>query len=188
MSRSRTSNNAYLRVRFMPGRRDEAPQLAYWSERRPYEQEQVEVPRSSLLYTKPPEASEVPKLPLQALAYGFQVILAEFRILWVVLGVGQRHEDHPPSEGLKGSPVYACQAPEEVPAACPGEAPYPVPNTSTTTHRRTPVVPGCGVLEGECRHRPPQQRRRRGQRLDVKSPEKAYLARFLFLRPDMRGR
>jgi hypothetical protein len=67
----------------------------------------------------PPEASEVFKLPLQALAEGFEVSLAEFGILWVFVGIGQRHEDHPPLECPEGSPVDACKTSEEVPAACP---------------------------------------------------------------------
>jgi hypothetical protein len=76
------------------------------------------------------------------------VILAEFGILWVMLGVGQRHEDDPPFEGPEGTSVEARETPEEIPAACPGEAPYPISNTSTTTRRRTELVTGLGVLEG----------------------------------------
>src|SRR5215207_4905490 len=51
----------------VPGSGYEAAQLTYWSESRPHEQEQMKVPRSSPLDTKPPEASELTKPPLQAL-------------------------------------------------------------------------------------------------------------------------
>jgi hypothetical protein len=57
------------------------------------------MPRPSLLNTKPPESSEGPELPLKALSERFEVSLAEFGVLWVLLGVGQCHEDNPSFEG-----------------------------------------------------------------------------------------
>src|SRR5918997_2467292 len=113
----------------MPGRRYEAAQLPYRSERRPHEQEQVEMPGTSLLNTKPPEASELTKLPLQAPTQGFQVVLADLRVLWIFVGVGQGYRDEPSLEGLECGSIDACKTSEEVCAACPGEAPYPVSGT-----------------------------------------------------------
>src|SRR5215204_3330197 len=141
----------------VPGRRYKAAQFAYRSERRCYEQEQMKVPRTSLLYTHPPESGEGPVHPLKALVQSFEVTFTAGWILWVFPRVGQRHEDHPPLEGPEGSSVDTRQPPQQIPAACPGEAPYTVSNTSTAPHRRTPVVPGCGVLEGECGYRPPNR-------------------------------
>src|SRR5215212_4082778 len=109
---------------------------------------------SSLLYTKPPEGGERLVLPLHALAQGYQVALADIGIIWVFVRVGQCHEDHPPFECPEGASVDASQTPEEVPTACPGEAPYPISAASATTHRRTTVISGCAVLEGECGYRP----------------------------------
>ena len=83
------------------------------------------------------------------------MILAEFGILWLVLGVSQRHEDHPPLEGPEGSPVDACETSEEIPPACPGEAPYLISDASTTTPTGTEPVTSLGILEGECGYRPP---------------------------------
>src|SRR5918994_3542144 len=42
----------------VPGRSDKAAQLTYCSERRSHKQEQVEVPRSSPLYSQPPEGGK----------------------------------------------------------------------------------------------------------------------------------
>jgi hypothetical protein len=85
------------------------------------------------------------------------VVLADLRVLWIFVGVCQCHEDDPPSEGPEGVSVDASQTPEEVPATCSGETPYPGSYASTTAHRRTPVITGCGVLEGESRYRPPTE-------------------------------
>ena len=79
------------------------------------------------------------------------MVLAVLGVLWLFAGVGQRHEDHPPFEGPEGSSVDTRQTPQEIPAACPGEAPYPVSNTSTTTSMRTSLVTGLGVRKRECR-------------------------------------
>src|SRR5215217_2938414 len=117
----------------------------------------MKVPCPSLLNTKPPESSEGPKLPLKALTERLEVSLAKFGILWILLGVGQRHEDNPSSEGPEGASVDACKTSEEVPAAFPRETPNSGSNASTTMCRRTPVVTGCGVLEGESRHRSPNR-------------------------------
>ena len=112
------------------------------------------MPRSPLLYTQPPESGEGLEFSLQTLAEGFQVILAELGIIWVLLGVGQRHEDDPSFEGPEGDSVNARQTSEKVPAACPRETPYPVADASTPTSRRTELVIDSGVLEGESRYGP----------------------------------
>ncbi len=114
----------------------------------------MEVPRSSVLYTQPPEASEVTKLPLQALTEGFQVVLTDLGICWVFVGVGQSYGDEPSLEGLECGSIDARQTPEEVPAAFPGETPYPVSDASTTTPTGTEPVTGLGIPEGKCRYRP----------------------------------
>ena len=105
------------------------------------------MPGSSLLYTKPPESSEGPELPLKALSERFEVTFTEDGILWVFVRLGQCHEDHPPFEGSEGSPVDASETEQEVPAACPGEAPYPVSVPSSETPMRTEPVLGIGILE-----------------------------------------
>lgn len=108
-------------------------------------------------------------------------------IIWVFVGVGQRHEDHPPPGGPEDASVDACQAPQEVPAARPGEAPYLLSDASTTTRGRTPVVnswsPRRRALIGTL-----PRRRRRGLHPDVTSRGNARLSGLLCLRPDMRGR
>src|SRR5215204_420921 len=119
------------------------------------------MPCPSLLYTHPPEASELTKLPLQAPTQGFQVVLANLGVLWVCTGIGQRHEDHPPLERPEGSPVDASQTEQEVPTACPGETPYPISYASTVTQRstrRTKLVTSLRVFEGKCRYRPSYSR------------------------------
>jgi hypothetical protein len=63
--------------------------------------------------------------PSKALTEGFQVILADLRILWAFVGVGQGYRDEPSLEGPEGGSVDACETSEEVPAARPGETPYP---------------------------------------------------------------
>ena len=65
------------------------------------------------------------------------MVLADLRVIWIFVRIGQRHEDHPPPEG---APVDARQTSEEVPAACPGEAPYPVSDASTVTLRKTELI------------------------------------------------
>ena len=112
------------------------------------------MPCPSLLYTHPPESGEGLELPLKALSERFEVSFAEFGVLWVYVRVGQSHEDDPPFEGFEGPSVDARETPQEVPTACPGEAPYPISAASATTHRRTTVISGCAVLEGECGYRP----------------------------------
>jgi hypothetical protein len=82
------------------------------------------VPRSSLLYTHPPEGGELTKLPLQAPTQGFQVVLADLGVLWIFVGVGQGYRDEPSLESSESASVDACKTSEEVPAACPGEALY----------------------------------------------------------------
>src|SRR5829696_7640542 len=99
------------------------------------------MPCSPLLYTHPPEGSEGLELPLKALSERFEVSFAEFGILWIFMRVGQCHEDNPSLEGSERASVDTRQAPEEVPAACSGETSYLIPDSSATTHRRTPVVP-----------------------------------------------
>jgi hypothetical protein len=116
------------------------------------------VPCASRLYAQPPEGSEGPVLPLKALAKGFEVILADLRVLWIFVGVGQRHEDHPPLERPEGSPGDVCETKQEVPSACPGETPYPVSHASTVTLRRTELILSNGFLEGECGYRSPYGR------------------------------
>ena len=108
------------------------------------------MPGTSHLYTQPPEGGEGPELPLEALTEGFEVPLAEFRVLWVFMRVGQGHEDDAPFERPEGASVYASETSEEVLAACPGEAPYPVSHASNMTLRRTEPVTGLGILEGKC--------------------------------------
>ena len=111
------------------------------------------MPCPSLLDTQPPESGEGLELPLKALAEGFEVSLAMFGIIWVFVGVGQCNEDDPPSECPEGAPVDTRQPPQQILAACPGEAPYPQSHTSTVTLTRTEPVLG-SVLEGECGYRP----------------------------------
>jgi hypothetical protein len=126
------------------------------------------VPCSSLLNTQPPDGGEGPELPLKALSERFEVSLAKFGILWILLGVGQRHEDHPPFEGLEGASVDASETPQEVPSACPGETPYPISYASTVTQwrtRRTEPVTSLKVFEGKCRYRPSYGRGDIGTRL-----------------------
>ncbi len=94
------------------------------------------MPCSSLLYAKPPQGGERLVLPLKALSERFEVSFAKFGIIWVFVGVGQRHEDHPPLEGPERTSVDASETSEEVCAACPGEAPHPVSDASTTTRTR----------------------------------------------------
>ena len=106
------------------------------------------------LYAQPPEASEIPKLPLQALTEGFQVVLADLRVLWVFVGVGQGYRDEPSLEGLECGSIDACQTSEEMPTAFPGEAPYSICGTSTTTPTGTEPVTCLGILERECGYRP----------------------------------
>ncbi len=118
----------------------------------------MEVPRSSLLYTYPPEASELTKLPLQAPTQGFQVVLADLRVLWIFVGVGQGYRDESSLEGIEGASVDASQTCEEVPTACSGEAPYPVSGTSAVTLATTELVTGLGFFEGESRYRPSYSR------------------------------
>ena len=108
------------------------------------------MPRPSLLYAQPPESGERLELPLKALTEGFEVSFAEFGIIWVFVRIGQRHEDHPPFECLEGTSVDASQTSEEIPAACPGEAPYPVFDAPTAAPMRTLPVAGSSVLEGKC--------------------------------------
>ena len=67
------------------------------------------MPCPSPLYTHPPEASEGPKLPLQALTEGFQVVLADLGVLWIFVGIGQGYRDEPSLEGLEGASVDASQ-------------------------------------------------------------------------------
>ena len=68
--------------------------------------------------------------------------------------VGQCHEDDASLEGPEGSPVDACEASEEVCAALPREAPYPVSDTTTATPARTEPILSNGILEGEGGYRP----------------------------------
>jgi hypothetical protein len=107
------------------------------------------VPRASLLYAHPPEGGEGPVLPLEALAERFEVALAGFWVLWVFVGVGQRHEDDPSLEGSEGVSIDAGQTSEEIPAASLGEAPHPLSDAPTATSTRTEPILGRGVLEGE---------------------------------------
>src|SRR5215218_3911704 len=112
------------------------------------------MPCPPLLYTQPPESGEGLELPLKALTERFEVSLAEFGILWVFVGVGQRHEDHPSLERPEGSPVDASETEQEVPSACPGETPYLISGASSETLTRPEPVLKSGVLEGEGGYRP----------------------------------
>jgi hypothetical protein len=125
----------------------------------------VKVPGSSLLYTQPPESSEDPVLPLKALTEGFEVSLTEDGILWIFVGVSQRHEDHPPFECPESSSVDTRQPPEQIPAACSGEAPYLLSVATTAMPMRTELVTGSGVPEGECRYRSSYERGKVGNPL-----------------------
>ena len=82
------------------------------------------------------------------------MVLADLGIFWVFAGIGQRHEDHPPLERPEGPPVDASETPQEILAALPGEAPYPISDASTTTPTRTEAVTCLGILEGEFGYRP----------------------------------
>jgi hypothetical protein len=93
------------------------------------------------------------------------VTFTENGILWVFMRVGQCHEDDASLEGPEGSPVDACEASEEVCAALPREAPYPVPDTTTAIPRRTESVAILVILEGECEYRPSYGRGDIGTRL-----------------------
>src|SRR5215217_4145969 len=105
------------------------------------------MPRPSPLYAKPPEASAGLELPLKTLSERFEVSFAEFGVLWVCAGIGQRHEDHPPLERPEGSPVDACETKQQVPSACPGETPYLISGSSTTMPTGTEAVTCLGLLE-----------------------------------------
>ncbi len=61
--------------------------------------------------------------------------------------VGQRHEEESPFEGPEGASVDARDTSEEVCAACPGEAPYPLSDASTATPMSTEPVLSSGVLK-----------------------------------------
>jgi hypothetical protein len=82
------------------------------------------------------------------------VVLADLSVLWIFVGVGQGYRDEPSLEVLEGASVDASQTEQEIPSACPGEAPYPVSGTSTVTLRRTELILSNGLLEGECGYRP----------------------------------
>jgi hypothetical protein len=86
------------------------------------------------------------------------VVLAEFRVLWIFVGVGQGFRDEPSVEGLECGSIDACKTSEEVCAAFPGEAPYPISDASTTTPTGTEAVTSLGILEGKCRYRPSYSR------------------------------
>jgi hypothetical protein len=90
------------------------------------------------------------------------VTFTENGILWVFMRVGQCHED---DASLEGSPVDACEASEEVCAALPREAPYPVSDITTAMPRRTESVAILVILEGECGYRPSYGRGDIGTRL-----------------------
>jgi hypothetical protein len=68
--------------------------------------------------------------------------------------VGQRHEDEPSLEGPEGATVDASETSQEISAACPGEALYPISDAPTATRTSTEPVLGSGVLEGECGYGP----------------------------------
>ena len=126
------------------------------------------MPCSSPLDAQSPEGGEGFELPLKALAERFEVTFTEDGILRIFVGLGQRHEDHPPLEGPEGSPVDAGQTPEEISAACPGEAPYLISDASTVRQRRTrrsELVTSLRVFEGKCRYRPSYSRGDIGTRL-----------------------
>jgi hypothetical protein len=86
------------------------------------------------------------------------VVLADLRVLWIFVGVGQRYEDHPPFEGLEGASVDASETPQEVCAAFPRETPHPISYASTVTQRRTrrsEPVTSLRVFEGSVDTDPP---------------------------------
>jgi hypothetical protein len=82
------------------------------------------------------------------------VVLADLRVLWIFVGVGQGYRDQPSLEDPEGPPVDASETEQEVPSAYPGEAPYPVSGTSTVTLRRTELILSNGLLKRECGYRP----------------------------------
>jgi len=118
----------------------------------------VEVPRASLLYTQLPESGEGLELPLKALAKGFQVVLADLRVHWIFVGVGQGYRDEPSLESLECGSIDACKTSEEVPTTCLGETPYPISAASSETPMRIEPVTCLGILEGECGYRPSYSR------------------------------
>jgi hypothetical protein len=69
------------------------------------------MPGASGLDTQSPESSEGLELPLEALAEGFQVALADPRVLWVFGGVGQGYGDKPSLGGPEGHSVDASESP-----------------------------------------------------------------------------
>jgi hypothetical protein len=109
------------------------------------------MPCPPLLYAQPPEGGEGSELPLKSLTEGFQVVLAEFGVLWIFVGVGQGYRDELSLERPECASVDASKTSEEVPAACPGEAPYPISDASTATPTSPEPVLGNRILKGECR-------------------------------------
>src|SRR5215204_2000846 len=107
----------------------------------------MKMPRASLLDAQPPEGGEGPELPLESLTEGFQVSLTEDGVLWALMRVGQCHEDNPSLEGSERTSIDARQTPQEVPAACPGEAAHLLSDTTTATPMRTEPDLGSGVLK-----------------------------------------
>jgi len=82
------------------------------------------------------------------------VVLADLRVLWIFVGVGQGYRDEPSLERPEGASVDTSQTEQEVPSACPGEAPYLTSSASTVTLRRTELMLSNGLLEGEGGYRP----------------------------------
>ena len=111
------------------------------------------MPCASRLYLAS-RSSEGPVLPLKTLTKGFEVTFTEFGIIWIFVGVGQGYGDEPSLEGPEGASVDASQTEQEVPAACPGEAPSCLWYLCVTL-RRTELILCNGILEGECRYRSP---------------------------------
>ena len=107
------------------------------------------MPGASPLYTQPPESGEGPVHPLKALTEGFQVVLTEFGVLWIFVGVGQSYRDEPSLEGPEGAPVDASETSQEISATCPGEAPYPSPDGSSMIRMRSGPGFYNVILEGE---------------------------------------
>ena len=75
------------------------------------EQEQMEVPGTSLLYAHSPEGGELSISSLKALLEDFQVTLTNLGIIWIFTGIGKSYGNKPSLVGTEGSPVDTSEAP-----------------------------------------------------------------------------
>ncbi len=109
----------------------------------------MKVEGASLLYAHPPESGERPIFPLQALAEGLQMTLADLGIFRVFVGIGKGYGDKPPLESSEGSAVDACKMSQEVPAAFPGEPIHLSLRTTTMTCTGIVLPPGLVIFNGD---------------------------------------